>query len=359
MKPGTQRLAYLDWVRGIAAVTMLQGHVFDSFTRKDLRTGGPFMMSQFAGGMPPAVFLFLLGVTFAFLMDSQERKGVESPGRWFSSFKRSGFLFAAAFLFRLQLWFVAGADTTNWFEQLFRVDILNCMGLSLLLLSVMAVFKTAERVRLCAILGLAIAMASPLVSNLDGSIGPVLLRDYFVPDHRFFSFFPWAAFVAFGMSAGSLMRILKEEETALAMQWFAWGGLALAFSAYSISAMGPSIYSSSDFWLNSPDLTLIKLGAVLMLVAFAWVWNLQAVAQSWSWVRQFGTTSLLVYWVHIELIYGRWFNNLKQSLDVGQTIIAAIITILLMLGLSLLRTNWSAVKLWAFAPGVAPGVSGD
>ena len=77
MKPGSQRLPYLDWVRGhcqALSLVMLQGHVFQSFLRNDLREGGPYQVSQFAGGMPPAVFLFLLGVTFAFLMDSQERK---------------------------------------------------------------------------------------------------------------------------------------------------------------------------------------------------------------------------------------------------------------------------------------------
>ena len=79
--PASQRILYLDWVRGLAAVVMLQGHVFQSFLRNDLRTGGPYMMSQFAGGMPPAVFLFLLGVTYAFLMDSQERKGVPAGSR--------------------------------------------------------------------------------------------------------------------------------------------------------------------------------------------------------------------------------------------------------------------------------------
>src|SRR5690242_3979174 len=104
MKPATERLAYLDWVRGFAAITMLQGHVFQSFLRNDLREGGAYVLSQFAGGMPPAVFLFLLGVTFAFLMDSQERKGVPSASRWVAALKRSGYLFAAAFAFRLQLW---------------------------------------------------------------------------------------------------------------------------------------------------------------------------------------------------------------------------------------------------------------
>jgi uncharacterized membrane protein len=359
MKPASQRLLYLDWVRGLAALVMLQGHVFDSFTRTDLRQGGPFQMSQFAGGMPPAVFLFLLGVAFAFLMDSQQRKGLPAGSRWLAAIKRSGYLFAAAFAFRLQLWLFS-FDQSPW-TSLFRVDILNCMGFALLILSMMAVFRTEERIRLCAILGAAIAVASPVISGLDWSGFPEILRNYLIPDHLFFGFFPWASFVAFGMSAGSILRILKPDEVPAVMQWLGWGGLTLAFSAYTISSMSLSIYSNSDFWLNSPALILIKLGAILILIAFAWVWNFRASAQQWSWVRQFGLTSLLVYWVHIELVYGRWFGYLKNQLTVGQTVFASVLTILLMLGLSLLRTNWAQVRNY-ISPATAPlprRVSGD
>jgi hypothetical protein len=264
-----------------------------------------------------------------------------------------------AFLFRLQLWLFSLAQ--NPWTDLFRVDILNCMGLALLVLSVMAIFRTTERIRLCAILGVAIAAASPLVSGIDVSGLPWIMRNYLVPDHAYFGFFPWAAFVAFGMSAGSILRLLKAEEVGSAMQWFGWGGLALAFSAYTLSAMSPSVYANSDFWLNSPALIFIKVGAILVLIAFAWLWNLQLPAQSWSWVRQFGMTSLLVYWVHIELVYGNTFGFLKESLSVGETVIAAVVTILLMLGLSLLRTNWAGVRAYLFPP-VPPTqrrVSGD
>ena len=188
------------------------------------------MMSQFAGGMPPAVFLFLLGVTFAFLMDSQEKKGVGAAGRWKAAALRSGYLFGAAFAFRLQLWLFS-IDKSPW-TDLLRVDILNCMGLALLIFSPMAVFRTVERIRLCAVLGLAVAAASPLVSNLDWSGVPPLVENYIRPTHNFFGFFPWASFVAFGMSAGSVLRIIKPKRTLPAvMQWFAWGGVALAFSA--------------------------------------------------------------------------------------------------------------------------------
>src|ERR1035437_3033659 len=61
-KTSSYRLEYLDWVRGIGAVIMLQGHVLHSFLRPELKTTGAYTLSQFAGGMPPALFLFLTGV---------------------------------------------------------------------------------------------------------------------------------------------------------------------------------------------------------------------------------------------------------------------------------------------------------
>ena len=207
---------------------------------------------------------------------------------------------------------------------------------------------------------MAIAAASPLISALDWSGAPEIVRNYLVPDHQFFGFFPWASFVAFGMSAGSILRRAKPDEVMQIMQWFGWGGMALAFAAYTISNMSVSIYSNSDFWLNSPALIFIKLGTILILLAFAYVWNLQINLQNWSWVRQFGMTSLLVYWVHIELVYGRWLAYFKESLNVGQTAVMAAFVILLMLGLSLARTNWSAVKSWLGGWSPAPRrVSGD
>lgn len=358
MKP-ENRLLYLDWVRGLAALVMLQGHVFDSFLRKDLKTGGPFLFSQFLGGMPPAIFLFLTGVTLAFLMNGQERKGVSAWRRVLTAFRRSGYLFLIAFLFRLQLWYFS--NPRNPWTDIFRVDILNCMGFAIALLSVMALFKTVERIRLCAILGVCIALASPLLSQVDWSSTPWIVRDYLAPHHLYFGFFPWAAFVAFGISVGSLLRTLDREAIPQAMQWMALGGIALAFGGNAISNVSYSIYSKTDFWLDNPCLIFIKLGVILLVLSFAFVWTRQPSAQSWSWVRQFGVTSLLVYWVHIEVVYGRWFGSLKETLAVDQTIFAAICVILLMLALSLLRTNlknWRKVVLWV-TPAQPNRVSGD
>ncbi len=314
---------------------MLQGHVFDSFLKNDLRPGGPFVLSQFVGGMPPAIFLFLTGVTLAFLMDSTQRKGLAPLERVSAAFRRSGYLFFLAFAFRLQLWLFGWP--APW-QDLLRVDILNCMGLSIALLSVMAFFRTTERVRLCAVLGLAIASASPLVSAIDTSGWPSLLRNYVVPDFRYFSFFPWGAYLAFGISAGSLIRVVPHEATERVMQWAAIVGGALILACQYFSGLPYSIYPQSDYWLNSPAQVLTKLGVTLLLLALAYLWTRNDGRERWSWVRQFGTTSLLVYWVHIELVYGRWLWFFKTNLNVGQTVAAAAGVILLMLAISVVKT---------------------
>ena len=159
------RFAFIDWTRGLGAVIMLQGHTFHSFTRTDLRDKGPYMLSQFVGGLPPALFLFLTGITFAFLMDSQEKRGMGAFGKVIAALKRSRYLFLVAFLFRIQL-YVFGFPTSPA-SELLRVDILNCMGMAMLILSPMAVFSTVERIRYCTILGVIIAVLSPVVSAIN------------------------------------------------------------------------------------------------------------------------------------------------------------------------------------------------
>src|SRR5262249_47710026 len=107
-----------------------------------------------------------------------------------------------------------------------------------------------------------------------------------------------------------------------------------------------SMYAKSDFWLNSPAQILTKLGVVLLMVAFGFLWTRYGARDGWSWVRQLGTTSLLVYWVHIELVYGRWFWFWKNALTVPQAVAVSVGLIGAMIGLSTLRTNWPAVVAW-------------
>ncbi len=336
-KAGGPRLAYLDWMRGLAALIMLQGHVFHSLTAKPEQQGSVFVLSQFVGGIAPAVFLFLTGVTLAFMMDSRAKRGATPGERWRTALRRSGYFFGIAFLFRLQLWLFA-AGQSPW-TSLFKVDVLNCMGLAVLLLSPMALLDTPRRARVAAITGVAVAVVSPLISALDWSAVHPYVRAYFVPDYNYFSLFPWAAFLAFGLAGGSVLRLVPSADLPRLMQWSALVGMALWAVGRYVSDLPYPLYPKSDFWLDSPLLIVIKMGIVLMLLSLAFVWTRYINPARWSLLQQLGSTSLLVYWVHIELVYGRWFGGMKEAMPTAVAAIIALIVIAAMVLLSMAKTG--------------------
>jgi uncharacterized membrane protein len=353
-------MPFLDWMRGLAAVIMLQGHTFHSFTRNDLRNDGPYVLSQFFGGIGPAVFLFLTGITYAFIMQRGERSAAPLGSRWLAALKRARYLFILAILFRLQLWLFAWPQPP---AVLLKVDILNCMALTMLVLSPLALVSLEQRIRWAGIAGLAIAVASPLISLVNWSWVPGPIRDYYVPSYDLFAFFPWAAFLALGVCAGSILKSVTADQMNRLMQWSALLGFGLLAAGRYFSDLPYSVYPKSEFWLNSPWLVACKTGALLLIASFAYLWNDYVIRDRWSWVRQLGTTSLLVYWVHIELVYGKSLWFFKESLNNYAVGACAIAVILLMLGLSILRTRWSGLTIRSLFPPAAVlhprRVSGD
>ena len=348
-------------MRGVAAAIMLQGHTFHSFTRSDLRNDGPYVLSQFFGGIGPAIFLFLTGITFAFIMESGERRRLTLRERFIACLKRARYLIILAVLFRVQL-FLFGWPNSPW-QDLFKVDVLNCMALTFVVLSPLALISVVQRIRWSAIAGVAIAALAPLVSYANWSWLPDGVSMWFVPNPNYFAFFPWAAFIAFGLSAGSILKVITADQLNRVMQWSAISGFALILSGSYFSNLPYSLYPKSDFWLNSPLLVQMKLGILFVIIAFAYLWSEYVVRDKWSWIKQLGTTSLLVYWVHIEIVYGRWFGSYKDNLDNYQVIAFSAMLILAMLGLSVLRTRWRELPLPRWIPAAAPltprRVSGD
>ncbi len=285
----TDRVLALDWLRGLGVLIMLQGHLFNSFARADLHDHPVYVLSQFIGGMPAPIFLFLVGVTLAFRLDRGDREGLPPAARLRSALVRAGYLAAIAFAFRFQLWLFAWG---NPWTEIVRVDILNCMAFGIAILSPVALLPLRRRITWCAAAGLAIAALAPPIGALDWSHVPWLIRNYIVPEKQYFSFFPGAAYIAFGISFGGLLRFaaapdkIPDKIMDRIMQWTACLGLALVVTAHYFSNLPFSIYTNSDFWLNSPGLILIRLGIVLVLVATGFVWTSGQQPEKLTFIRR-------------------------------------------------------------------------
>jgi hypothetical protein len=162
------------------------------------------------------------------------------------------------------------------------------------------------------------------------------------------------------MSAGSVLRLVKHEDLGKVMMWALGLGVVTMMVAQYLSSLPYSVYAKSDFWLNSPGLTMIKLGVVMCIMAVAYLWvNLAGDPMRWSLLRQLGMTSLLIYWVHIELVYGRWFGYWKENLSTGQVIVFTICLIGLMTLISRMQTNFGDFKQYFRPEPVPQRASGD
>ncbi len=329
LTPVRGRIVFLDWLRGLAAIVMLQGHTFHSFLRPELREHPVFIFSQFFGGQAAAIFLFLTGITFGLGMNKREQ--LPAWRRVTGALRRARYLFLLAIAFRVQMWIFA-LPNQPW-TDLLRVDVLNLMGATAALLSVTALARGMQRVKWAALAGIALAALAPVMSGLETSGIPSAVRDYFIPSALGFSILPWGSYLAFGLAAGSAVPFVRGGGWSRVMQWAALCGFGLVLAGQYFSNLPFSVYSNADFWLNSPALVACKMGVTLLLGSGAFLWT-EYFSAGWSWVRLLGTTSLAVYWVHVELVYGRWLWFLKERLAVWECVAASAALVLAMVGMS-------------------------
>ena len=74
----SSRRAYLDWLRGVAVICMIEWHVIASWTRPSDQGGAAWPIIQLIGGFAAPLFLFLAGLAVPFAIDGYVAKG-ETP----------------------------------------------------------------------------------------------------------------------------------------------------------------------------------------------------------------------------------------------------------------------------------------
>jgi fucose 4-O-acetylase-like acetyltransferase len=161
------------------------------------------------------------------------------------------------------------------------------------------------------------------------------------PQPWLFPLFPWAAFAFAGLAARFILlagwaRVHEAQTITL----LGAGGFALGWFAWWLDAQPRQLYANYDFWHTSPNFFLIRVGILMMVLLGAYVWCRWGAGQKgFSPMNQMGHTSLLVYWVHIELVYGSLSILTKGSQTVARASFGLAVIFVLMVLLSIVRTN--------------------
>src|SRR5712692_6787981 len=217
----TFRLAYIDWMRGLACVLMFQTHCYDSWLNAGARKTTFFMWSQLGGTLPAPLFLFLAGISFAMVTDKLRQK--ETPPNTIArrTIRRGAEILGLGLLFRLQE-YVISWGWAPW-SDLLRVDILNTIGVSMMLMGVVCwltlSIQRGAHARLALVLAsggtalLISLLTPPLWTTWRPNWLPWPLESYIngvhnlgAPQAWLFPIFPWTAFAFAGLATGFILQ---------------------------------------------------------------------------------------------------------------------------------------------------------
>jgi uncharacterized membrane protein len=359
------RLNYIDWMRGLAILVMIEAHVLDAWTRPADRQTPAFYVSVVLAGFAAPMFLFLAGVSVALAASSGERR-TGSAALAAGRIRRRGWeVFGLAFLFRLQAYIL---NPRAMLAGVLKVDILNIMGPSIV--GAAALWQAAGRTRrrLLALGGgaLAVTLATPLVRTASwiGMLPPVVqwyLRP--MPGRNNFTFFPWGGFVLAGAAVGVVIDRARGQEAERRLHaWMVPGALLFASACYAGSRL-PSIYSDSQFWTSSPMFFLLRVGVVTAVLSVLYFYERRPrlLGGRWPWPSPmvlFGQSSLFVYWVHVELVYGVVSQPYHRRLPFAAAVAAFAVFSAAMFGLVLAKNAAAAGwKRWRAGVAAPPSLA--
>ncbi len=364
------RLSYIDWLRGLACLLMFQTHCYDSWLRPDLRGSALFHWSQLGGTLPAPLFIFLAGVSMALITERLREKGIARNAILKQTALRGAEIFALGLLFRLQE-YALGFKWSPWTDIL-RVDVLNILGLCMILMALLCWFTSAPQIAAARARGIAGALlAATIVAMLTPPLWtthrprflPWPLESYIngvhifsEPQHWLFPLFPWSAFAFAGLAIGFLIySSLARRNEPLFFFLLGLSGVAACYLSRFLDQSPIHLYAVYDYWHSNPNFLLMRCGILLIFMFVAYAWCRWGLAQmGFSPVIQLGTTSLLVYWVHMEFVYGILSILPKHACSIPKATFGLFVIFLAMLVLSILRTRYKKRTIRVVQPAAPP-----
>jgi len=355
---------------------MFQTHGYDSWLSDSARHSALFDLSQLGGTLPAPLFLFAAGISLALVTARALQKGITPAQAARSTILRGAEIWGFGMLFRLQE-FLLGRPYAPW-TDLLRVDILNIIGIAIILIGVVC-WLAAPRMADVQASDHPAAGAVPRLRCVTAAIGatalialatpplwtthrprwlPWYLESYIngvhnlgAPQPWLFPIFPWVAFAFAGLAFGYLVFSVwgRAHETAA----FALAGLAgvlLIMLGRWLDGQPRQLYAVYDFWHTSPNFFLMRTGVLLGIVFLAYSWcRWGAALKGFAPVTELGRTSLFIYWVHIEFVYGRFSILGKRSQSMLSATAGILVIFAAMVAVATIRNRMKGRGLHALA----------
>jgi uncharacterized membrane protein len=341
------RVDAVDLFRFIVLFFMIQGHLFRAYLLPSIRLLPWYKVHELFHGFVAPGFLFAAGFAAFLSFHNKRQNYIRLGGAFFKRLRRILFVIAIGYWIHLPFFSLgktlqAVRMETPAAADFLSVNILQCIGIGLLLFTLLAVLLKGEK-RVVLVTGLAGAafflLAGPLQGvHLHPALDPFLnYNPIFASSAKasFFPVFPWLGYLCIGIVAAFLYTQLQREVffrllLAMGVVFFPW------FFFQSSQS-----YFKAELTLSG---NLNKAGGIFLLLGFS-EWLLRRCGGGFlDLLKRAGSESLFVYVLHLFVIFNSFFRRglmplFENRLDVLQATLLFLAVQLAVFALSLLYNH--------------------
>ena len=344
------RIIFLDLLRALAVLMMVQGHTIDSLLADEYRTFDSVIYSVWhtMRGFTAPIFMFTSGVVFTYLLHLNNLPFSENP-RVKKGIKRFFLLLGLGYLLRYPTYKIfdfTHVTETQW-KIFFTVDALHLIAFGLLF--IIGLYFISQKLSLSSLTSYGLGalffflIFFPVREVQWGEILPQFAAGYFTRDYgSIFPLFPYAGYVLAGAVLGIILAGNREiyKDSGFLLKLFL-SGLSLIGISYLLFGIINIYEPQSTYWTSRMSLVFFRLGVVLILnaaIGFA-AMKLQNIPNA---IKIVGRHTLLIYVVHLLIIYGSawspglsWYYKHNFSLFGSLIAAGAMISLMILLVLTL------------------------
>lgn len=340
MKQTTSRLIFIDIIRAFAICMMLEGHFIDGLLAPEYRDENNLFYAtwHYIRGMTAPVFFTVSGFIFTYLLIKEQNpaKMGWNHVRVQKGVRRGINLIIIAYLLRANILNLFTPDYTDMNVR--RVDVLHCIGLSLLFLIAfyLLTYRRKNRLRMSIMLLGTTFVAfffEPIYSHLTYEYLPMALANYFTKENgSVFTIFPWFGYASLGGFMGFLFYKNRENPHLYRNMiiWYILLGVILITFPYWMGKIADTLQIHSLQLIAHGDYLIKRIGNVLLFFALFMI--LRDVITSPT-LQKIGQNTLSIYVIHYIILYGSFtgmglYRYFHDQLTPWQAIIGAILFVI-------------------------------
>jgi uncharacterized membrane protein len=324
---GTGRYRFLDLYRGIIVLCMLEGHVIRELLGADSKATYIFTLHEIFHGVTAPGFLFGAGFTFAIATQRRWTQSLTCTPGFFRRVWRATLLILVGYALHfpfLSLRKTLGEATSAQWNTFFLFDVLQCIGIGLLLMRLLLITVKREKLFLLFLTFLlfTIVYVTPLfwTAHIQQILPLIISSAVNGFTGSPFPLFPFMGFLLAGTCVSWLfLRAAQDGFEEIFMKWLMCAGALLVLVGFFLDILPVHTYKECLFWNTSPNYFWMRLGILFLMLSGLWFLedsfasHSDSIAWMPKWLTILGVESFFVYIAHLLILCG-WVTNAEFNL---------------------------------------------